>query len=83
MPPDLYCLILFKLLSKKEKREIAYGHGQQCGDCGEDGGWLEVKEEVRGLNSSGKNIIKKNTLEILTSFFIKIKHGVTLVDKII
>ena len=59
---------LFKLLSLKKKRN-SYGHGQQCGDCGEDGGWLEVKEEVRGLNSSGKNIIKKNTLEILTSFF--------------
>ena len=42
-----------------------------------------MKEEVRGLNSSGKNMIKKNTLEILTSFFIKIKHGETLVDKII
>ena len=51
--------ILFKLLSKKEKRDIAYGRGQQCGDCGEDRGWLEVKEEVRGLNSSRKNIIQK------------------------
>ena len=55
-------------MSKKEKRETAYGHGQQCGDCGEDGGWLQVKEEVRGLNSNGKNIIKKSTFEILTLF---------------
>ena len=63
---------LFKLLSKKEKRETAYGHGQQCGDCGEDGGWLEVKEEGRGLNSNGKNIIKKKHPVILTSFSKKL-----------
>ena len=40
-------------MSKKGKGETAYGHRQQCGSCGEDRGWLEVKEKVRGLNSNG------------------------------
>ena len=34
----------------KRKRKRTHAHGQQCGDCGGEGG-------IKGLNGNGKNVI--------------------------
>ena len=39
---------------------MTHGHGQQCGDYGKEGRWVEVKENIREMNNHGKKLIKIN-----------------------
>ena len=43
------------------EQKIKRAHGQQCGDCGRlgEGGWEEVEEGIRGINSNGKEYNKQ------------------------
>ena len=42
----------------EQKGKSTHGHGQQGGDCGAQGGWMEVEEDVTEVNGNGKNTIK-------------------------
>lgn len=39
---------------RKKKREITHWHGQQCGDCRGEEEWVEVEEDISGINCDGK-----------------------------
>ena len=44
------------------KTKRAHGHRQQCGDCQgweAGGGWVEVKEGIRGINGNRKKYNEK------------------------
>lgn len=41
----------------KEKKKT-HRHGQQCVDCGGEEEWVEVEEDIKGINCDGKEKIK-------------------------
>ena len=43
---------------RERERERIHGHGQQCGDCRGGSRWVEVEEDVGGINGKEKYNLK-------------------------